>query len=311
MDYFSLTDLPDAPKGKTGWPWTGAPSHRSRADGESLPNISIVTPSLNQGEYIEETIRSVLLQNYPGLEYGVVDGGSSDHTIEILQKYSKYISWWMSESDTGQSHAINKGIRRSRGDVVGWLNSDDVYQPGGVIAMGRAFGKERGADLIYGSGGKIDKASEITKLIPYQSVDTGKLQRKLYFVQPAMFFSRKAFNAVGGLDEDLHYVMDWDLVNRFVPRQKIYAIENRIGFLRSHDQTKTSAKNWRSAEEVGLVARRQHGWWNINSMSYYCRLCTSFLRPMLFQKLVRKIVERVFFLWGGKNGHLLGGRWPF
>ena len=86
MDVVTLADLPDAPKGKTGWPWTDAPSHRSRTNSESLPTFSIVTPSLNQGEYIEETIRSVLLQNYPGLEYGVVDGGSSDQTIEVLQK---------------------------------------------------------------------------------------------------------------------------------------------------------------------------------------------------------------------------------
>ncbi len=125
----TLRDLPPPPPGKTGWPWTEETEHESAGTGflQEPPKISIVTPSYNQGQFIEATIRSVLLQGYPDIEYMIIDGGSSDQSAAIIEKYSPWLSYWVSERDRGQSHAINKGLSRATGDVVAYINSDDVY----------------------------------------------------------------------------------------------------------------------------------------------------------------------------------------
>ena len=129
MKTLLLADLPPPPPGRTGWPWTVAsPAVPETAPGGApWPRITIVTPSFNQGQFLEETIRSVLLQGYPNLEYIIIDGGSNDNSIEIINRYKNWISYWISEKDRGQAHAINKGIDRSTGEVLAWLNSDDVY----------------------------------------------------------------------------------------------------------------------------------------------------------------------------------------
>src|SRR5213592_2149932 len=129
-----LVDLPAPPWGKSGWPWTVESPQLTdtRPDGYPWPRISIVTPSYNQGQFIEETIRSVLLQGYPNLEYIVIDGGSTDESIAILRKYEKWIAHWVSERDKGQSEAINKGFAQATGEIFAWLNSDDVYERGAI-----------------------------------------------------------------------------------------------------------------------------------------------------------------------------------
>src|SRR5262249_53204242 len=127
-----LVDLPRPPRGKTGWPWTmeSAPVAERLPNDATWPKISIVTPSYNQGQFIEETIRSVLLQGYPNLQYIVMDGGSKDSTLNILRKYAHAIDFWTSAPDKGQAEAINKGFERANGDILAWLNSDDVYELG-------------------------------------------------------------------------------------------------------------------------------------------------------------------------------------
>jgi glycosyltransferase involved in cell wall biosynthesis len=124
----TLDELPPPPPGKSGWPWTEISTTLAPpvVNGASQPKITIVTPSYNQGKYIEETIRSVLLQQYPNLEYIIMDGGSSDESVEIIKKYSKWISYWKSEPDKGQSDAINKGMKIGTGSIAGWINSDDM-----------------------------------------------------------------------------------------------------------------------------------------------------------------------------------------
>ena len=136
----TLKDLPPSPPEKTGWPWTEQtePLPPRMPDGSEWPRISIVTPSYNQGEFIEETIRSVLLQGYPNLEYIIIDGGSKDNSIELIKKYEKYLAYLVSEPDKGQSHAINKGFRRATGVLVGWQNSDDFYHSGAFEAAAKA-----------------------------------------------------------------------------------------------------------------------------------------------------------------------------
>src|SRR6267154_2378048 len=124
-----LSILPPPPAGKTGWPWTVETDPELYAGRSQWPRISIVTPSFNQGSYLEETIRSVLDQNYPNLEYVVVDGGSTDRSVEILQRYADRLAWWSSEPDGGQYAAINKGFKHTSGEIMAWINSDDKYLP--------------------------------------------------------------------------------------------------------------------------------------------------------------------------------------
>ena len=123
----TLQDLPAPPEGKTGWPWTEQTEvlPDKMPDGSDWPRISIVTPNYNYGHFIEETIRSILLQGYPNLEYIIIDGASTDNSIEIIKKYEKWVSYWVSEKDTGQSNAINKGLERCTGEFFNWINSDD------------------------------------------------------------------------------------------------------------------------------------------------------------------------------------------
>src|SRR5437016_13438199 len=144
----SILDLPPALPGKTGWPWTAGISHLPalRRDHSPWPRISIITPSYNQGRFIEETIRSVLLQGYPNLEYLIIDGGSSDESVEIITKYSPWLAYWVSEKDHGQSDAINRGLRRATGEVVAWLNSDDVPQENSLSTVGHYFAENPGCD---------------------------------------------------------------------------------------------------------------------------------------------------------------------
>ena len=129
------------------------------------PLVSIVTPSLNQGHFIEETIQSVLNQDYPNIEYLVLDGGSTDNTLEILRKYEGCLKW-LSETDGGQSHAINKGFARASGDWMAWINSDDVLYPGALAAIARAADRDPGAGLIYGAGAKIDPSGRVIQKVP-------------------------------------------------------------------------------------------------------------------------------------------------
>src|SRR5439155_11304713 len=148
----TLSELPPRPPNQTGWPWTegSAPFPPTLPDGSPWPRVTVVTPSYNQGQFVEETIRSVLLQGYPNLEYVVVDGGSTDESVEIIRKYEPWLAYWVSERDQGQTHAINKGLARATGEVFAYLNSDDLFVPGALTAIGEAYARYPHADAIYG-----------------------------------------------------------------------------------------------------------------------------------------------------------------
>ena len=151
---------------KNGWPWdiqTQLPSVAK--NDEFWPRITVVTPSFNQGQYIEETIRSVLLQGYPNLEYIIMDGGSTDESVKIIKKYEPWLSYWVSEKDCGQSHAINKGWQRSTGDLVAWLNSDDYLAPGTLRQVARIYCQHQDLPfgLIYGRANVINLQGDLLK----------------------------------------------------------------------------------------------------------------------------------------------------
>ncbi|GAI34604.1 unnamed protein product, partial [marine sediment metagenome] len=154
----TLTHLPPPPAGKTGWPWIEESPQLpdTLPDGSLWPRVSIITPSYNQGQFIEETIRSVLLQGYANLEYIIMDGGSTDDSVEIIRKYEPWLTYWVSEPDRGQAHAIDKGFARSTGEILAWLNSDDTYLPGAIAKSVRLLNDDPNAEAICGGELQID-----------------------------------------------------------------------------------------------------------------------------------------------------------
>ncbi|PYQ41129.1 MAG: hypothetical protein DMF77_16720 [Acidobacteria bacterium] len=226
---------------------------------EALPLVSIVTPSYNQGRFIEETIQSVLAQDYPNLEYIVVDGGSTDETLDILRRYGGRLKW-ISEPDRGQSEAINKGFRMARGEIVAWLNSDDTYLAG---AVGKAVGYLRthpAVAMVYGEGYLMDEAGRVTGRFP--ATEPFNLWRLVYFsdyiLQQTVFWRRCVFDAVGMLDESLHYGMDWDFWIRVAKRFEVAYIPEFLGNLREYAAAKTFAGGMQRFDELAGMMRR-HG----------------------------------------------------
>jgi hypothetical protein len=210
-----LRDLPSPVANRSGWPWCASPRPLAAAmpDGRAWPRIGIVTPSFQYGEYVERTIRSVLLQGYAGLEYAVVDGGSTDGTRAIMERYAPWLTWCVSEPDGGQSNAINKGLQHVAGDLVGWVNADDYLLPGALQSIAELYVGNPDAVAWIG-GARVELPGNRAREDPPR---VGTIEALAdwgyggYFWQPTCFFSRTAFSEVGGLDEALHYAMDFDL----------------------------------------------------------------------------------------------------
>ncbi len=175
----------------------------------SLPKITIITPSFNQAQYLEATIISVLSQNYPNLEFIIIDGGSTDHSVQIIERYKDQLTYWTSEKDRGQSDAINKGFARSTGQIMTWLNSDDQLLPNSLMTVAQTFKDNPELGLVHGEAILFGEGIR-THSTRYQTEDAAARQLAgLPFAQPAAFFSRKAFEKSGFLDESLHYGMDY------------------------------------------------------------------------------------------------------
>jgi glycosyltransferase involved in cell wall biosynthesis len=208
------------------------------------PLVSIVTPSFNQGRFIAETIRSVLSQDYPRIEYLVVDGGSSDGTLEILHQFGDRLRW-TSEPDRGQSDAINKGWRATSGEIVAWLNSDDVYHPGAITKVAGFFQTHPDVDLVYGDCDHINDQGGITRRNRSRQATAADLLRSpsSIIAQPAAFVRRRALMSVGYLDETLHYVMDLEMFLRVASRHKIAYLPERLASFRLHPQSKSSSQS--------------------------------------------------------------------
>jgi GT2 family glycosyltransferase len=222
----TLSALPAPPPGRTGWPWTEESPQLPPAqpDGRPWPRVSVVTPSYNQAEFLEETIRSVLLQGYPDLELIIIDGDSTDGSVDIIRKYEPWLAHWCSEPDRGQSHAINKGFRLATGEILAWLNSDDIYFPGAVRVPVEAMART-GSDIFIGAMEKVEMTADGPRFVKHSLSTRGRPIHELpilagqkgasfHFIQPPMFWRRTLWERTGGLDERYHYVMDMEWCNR-------------------------------------------------------------------------------------------------
>ena len=226
----------------------------------SLPLVTIVTPSLNQGEFIRATIESVLAQDYPRIEYLIQDGGSTDQTASIAAEYSTRLAW-ISEKDRGQSHAINKGFLRARGDIVAWLNSDDLLLPGAVAAAVAQFQHAGPAAAVYGEGYLMDRSGLSRRRFPAtERFNLWKLTYLSdYILQPAAFFRRPALEEVGWLDESLHYTMDWDLLIRLGKKFGLAYTPEYLAALREYPEAKSFSGGRARIAEIRRVLERHTG----------------------------------------------------
>jgi len=241
-----LNELPIPPSKKIGWPWTEESSvlPDKMPNGDIWPKISIVTASYNQGQFIEETIRSILLQGYPNLEYIIVDGGSSDNSIEIIKKYENWLYYWVSEPDNGQSHALNKGFERATGEIFAWLNSDDYYQRDALRNI--IIFRNNNLNFIAWVGAcyDIDKTGKLLrKRFPRvgnkrQFGNWGE-DKDAWIGQPACFFDAHTFKRINGIDERLNYVLDVDLWMRLADHGKFISTDQVLSFDRKYPEIKS------------------------------------------------------------------------
>ncbi len=261
-----LNELPAPLEGKSGWPWTeqSKPLPDTAPDGLPWPKVSIVTPTYNHGRFIEECIRSVLLQGYPNLEYIVIDGGSTDETVDVIKKYEPWLAYWESKSDRGQSHAINKGLEKSTGKFFNWYNSDDVLAPNGLATMVRAMVKYPQAGYIHGRRIFIDDKGKVRggnkhgydnkiSFSPELATSVSALKTGS---QPTCLMDRELVIQTGKVDENLHYIMDIDLLLRIALIKRPIYINSPLSYVRIHPDTKSLQWNSQRARERICVANK-------------------------------------------------------
>lgn len=252
------TTLPAPPEGRHGWPWTSdsaqAPAYEPSAH---VPSIGVVVPSYNQAQFLEATLRSLLLQRYPRLEIVVMDAGSTDGSPAIIERYAPWLSHWVSERDKGQSDAINRGLARLQTDIVTWLNSDDLLLPGTLLAVGAYLASTPGCEWVCGDGLFVDETAAATLWVHAgraftfeELIDYGGGN---YLAQPSVFFSKRLFDQIGGVNLDLHYAMDLDLWLRMRRLTELHYLPRRLSLLRQHSAAKTLRDNERAMHEVTRV----------------------------------------------------------
>lgn len=258
------------------------------------PLVSIVTPSLNQARYLREAIESVRAQSYPRVEHIVVDGGSMDGTLEILGEYDHLR--WISEPDRGQSHALNKGFSMATGEIFGWLNTDDTY-PRNAVADAVAVLTEGEIDLLYGDITRMNDDGVNPRRIPTRP--TWDLWTEANFgcgiFSPAVFFTRTAYEAVGGVDESLHLTMDYDLWLKIGRRFRVRHVDSVLGVQRIHDDAKT-IRLWNDFWPERLRVSRRHGGRTISPL-----LISRYAHSPLARQVANRLAGAAYTLAGRRR----------
>lgn len=270
------------------------------------PLISVIIPSFNQGDYIEETILSVIGQQYSNLEIIIIDGGSSDNTVDIIQKYSDHIKYWHSRKDQGQADAINQGMKLSSGEVLCWLNSDDMYLPGTLLDVGKRFiGRTDQNLLLYGAAVTIKEESNNLNggsQIP-KPFDTFTLTYRDPIVQPSTFWTRQLWESTGELNISYNYVLDWDW---FIRASKIAEFEQVSKFYsvyRYHPQHKTSNGGMKRKKEIVEIVNNYSSdyWIKLYNFVYENNVEIKDFLQKCNKLRIFKILEKLNF----KSQHLL------
>lgn len=266
----TLSDLPDPHVGHSrdcDRYWFTPPLKVS-----GLPPLTIVTPSFNQGRFIELTIRNILLQNYPSLEYIIVDGGSTDGTQEIIRKYEPWIDYWVSEPDRGMYEALNKGFRLGSGEIMGWSPTGDLYAPGALQVVGTAFGSNPRVEWITSTWKvKVDEAGNELRRYRVPGFSRRAFQQGLYMThgcaaarytiqQQSTFWRRGLWDRAGGrMDDSMRGAGDFELWSRFYAHAELYALDEPIGVFRSHEGQESVAHAMRMREEAERALKRSGG----------------------------------------------------
>lgn len=220
----------------------------------NLPKISVITPSYNQAEFLERTLRSVLDQNYPNLELIVIDGGSTDGSVDIILRYQDRLAYWVSEPDRGQTDAINKGLQRATGEWVAWQNSDDVYYPRVFDDLARAVRSHPEVDLVTGNINLIDQFDRVLRDVHYVNPSHGALLAEgMVLTNQAAFWRRRVHEDIGWLDESLHCSFDYEWFLRLTKKYRGIHVNRIWGGYRLHDATKTSTLNQKFVEENSKI----------------------------------------------------------
>jgi glycosyltransferase involved in cell wall biosynthesis len=224
------------------------------------PLVSILTPSYNQGRFLEQTIQSVLSQDYPNLEYLIVDGGSTDGSVEIIQRYANRLSWWVSEPDQGQTDALNKGFAHATGEIFAWINSDDTYLPAAVSAAVSCLQVHPEAALVYADAYLVDEAGRIIGRFPSRQTNFNKLLRgSVHIPQQTAFFRADAWKQVEPLDSSFHFAMDYDLWVRLARMAPLVYTKGYWANFRLHGAGKSVTMDDRCYPEMIRVYQRERG----------------------------------------------------
>lgn len=233
-----------------------------------LPLVSIVTPTYNMGRFLPETIESILTQDYPHIQYIVMDGGSQDNTVDILKSYGNRLEW-VSEKDGGQSDAVNKGFARARGEIFTFLNADDLYFPGAVRAAVDAFSRHPEVGVVYGDAWYTREDGSQISRYPVQAYDRDLLGHLCYICQPASFLRSKVWAEMNGLDTSLHLTLDYDLWLRISARYPMLKIDRELATSRMYADNKTLSRRAETFREVVEITRRHRNYVPLNWLYGY------------------------------------------
>jgi glycosyltransferase involved in cell wall biosynthesis len=243
-----------------------------------VPKLTIITPSYNQAAFLERTILSVLNQNYPNLEYIIIDGGSTDDSVAVIKKYEQYLGFWVSEKDRGQVHAINKALEKATGDYIGFQNSDDVYFPGTFERFGKAA-MQTNADILYGDLYMISTSDEVTEILKTTSYSFNcQVLEGMQIHNQSLFFKKKLVDKYGLFDESYHFAFDYEFITRYTASAgtTVKKIDGLAGALRVHADAKSS--------NIAPLGKKEHlkikesyisqlGWPSLNKLRYlWCKL---------------------------------------